>query len=219
MSLASGGSVTSLWSWANGGSAPDSDAEHSVSGGGGWNWANGRVGPPFDSNDSSMHGSVSLSRDSSIGGGIWSWAKGRQSPAASVDGGSHFSSGGPKSPGAMPPSPGGVNYSSSHGGMPKSTSNTKLWSWGQGRPTPPASRDNSVKGGSQFGKLSMDGSSHGLSRLSMDGSNHGSGDIVHAGRLSMDGSNHGQSRLSMDGAKSLSPSTAAPAAVKDVSKR
>ena len=79
----------------------------------------------------------------------------------------------------MPPSPGAVNYSSSHGGLPKSTSNTKLWSWGQGRPTPPASRDSSVKGGSHFGKLSMDGSSH------------GSGDIVHAGRLSMDGSNLG----------------------------
>mmetsp|Transcript_36082 Transcript_36082/g.116533 ORF Transcript_36082/g.116533 Transcript_36082/m.116533 type:complete len:374 (+) Transcript_36082:64-1185(+) len=215
-SLASVGSSTSLWSWANGGSTPDSDAEHSVSGGGGWNWANGRVGPPPDSKDSSMHGSVSLSRDSSISGGIWSWAKGRQSPAQSrdpsVDGGSHFSSG-PKSPGAVPPSPGAVNYSSSHGGMPKSTSNTKLWSWGQGRPTPPASRDSSVKGGSHFGKLSMDGSSH------------GSGDIVHAGRLTMDGSSHGLSRLSMDGsshgrgAKSLSPTAAAPAAVKDVSKR
>jgi len=52
-SLASVGSSTSLWSWANGGSTPDSDAEHSVSGGGGWNWANGRVGPPPDSKDSS----------------------------------------------------------------------------------------------------------------------------------------------------------------------
>ena len=57
-SLASVGSSTSLWSWANGGSTPDSDAEHSVSGGGGWNWANGRVGPPPDSNDSSMHGQM-----------------------------------------------------------------------------------------------------------------------------------------------------------------
>ncbi|EOD24156.1 hypothetical protein EMIHUDRAFT_238878 [Emiliania huxleyi CCMP1516] len=193
-SLASVGSSTSLWSWANGGSTPDSDAEHSVSGGGGWNWANGRS---FHS--TGMHGSVSLSRDSSISGGIWSWAKGRQSPAQSRDpSASCHSVSGPKSPGAvppspgavmppspgavMPPSPGAVNYSSSHGGMPKSTSNTKLWSWGQGRPTPPASRDSSVKGGSHFGKLSMDGSSH------------GSGDIVHAGRLSMDGSNLGESR-------------------------
>jgi len=42
------------------------------------------------------------------------------------------------------------NYSSSHGGMARNSSFSKLWNWGQGRPTPPTSTDPSLKAGTQF---------------------------------------------------------------------
>lgn len=126
-----------------------------------WSWANGRHSPP-DSNAGSMTGSVADSRPGSrgnslrggseyerrrfLGGG--GAAEGGGGAEGGADGGVRFA---PSTKFVSEPKP-ETNYASSHGGMARNSSFTALWNWGQGRPSPPQSRENSLHGGSHFEK-------------------------------------------------------------------
>ncbi|EOD04548.1 hypothetical protein EMIHUDRAFT_221043 [Emiliania huxleyi CCMP1516] len=157
--------------------------------------------PPRNESVSSMHDWTqrnteypssdggSVSPTDSVGATLWNWANGRSTgpsaqttPAtsrdASVDGGGQFAGG------TLPGGAGGIpsvasnsslwnwrDYSSSHGGMPRNSSASRLWAFGQGAgrsPTtsPPVSREASAHAGSELRGL-------GAMRLSVPGTSHG----------------------------------------------
>ena len=89
----------------------------------------------------------------------------------SVKGGNAFLAGGGGGPGVDGPAPSPKDYSSSHGGMPRNSSASRLWAFGQGAgrsPTtsPPVSREASAHAGSELRGL-------GAMRLSVPGMSHG----------------------------------------------
>mmetsp|Transcript_27025 Transcript_27025/g.88728 ORF Transcript_27025/g.88728 Transcript_27025/m.88728 type:complete len:251 (-) Transcript_27025:439-1191(-) len=143
-----------------------------------WNWRSSLSRE--SSVASSMDGGGGMTRNSSVGITLWNWANGRNSPPSSeagssrepsVKGGNAFLAGGGGGPGVDGPAPSPKDYSSSHGGMPRNSSASRLWAFGQGAgrsPTtsPPVSREASAHAGSELRGL-------GAMRLSVPGTSHG----------------------------------------------